>query len=81
MDREKKEAILSQPKWEQKVIREFRILQKAPTLALTNLMAEDDDTKLLEDQKKFMSLNSLVMYGATRKYAEILPATTKLASK
>jgi hypothetical protein len=81
MDREKKEAILSQPKWEQKVIREFRILQKAPTLALTNLMTEDDDTKLLEDQKKFMSLNSLVMYGATRKYAEILPATTKLASK
>ena len=28
-----------------------------------------------------MSLNSLVMYGATRTYAEILPATTKLASK
>jgi hypothetical protein len=44
-------------------------------------MAEDDDEKLLEDQKRFMSLNSLIMYGATRTYAEILPATTKLASK
>jgi hypothetical protein len=81
MDREKKEAILSQPKWEQKVIREFGISQKAPTPALTNLMAEDDDEKLLKDQKRFMSLNSLIMYGATRTYAEILPATTKLASK
>jgi hypothetical protein len=43
-------------------------------------MAEDDDAVLLKDQKKFMSLNSLVMYGATRTYPEILPAT-KLASK
>ncbi len=41
----------------------------------------DDEAVLLKDQKKFMSLNSLVMYGATRTYAEILPATTKLASK
>jgi hypothetical protein len=81
MDRKNKRAILSQPKWEQKVICEFETLRKAPTPALTNLMAEDDDAVLLKDQKKFMSLNSLVMYGATRTYPEILPATTKLASK
>ncbi len=82
MDREKKEAVLSQPKWEQKVIWEFGISQKTPTPALTNLMAEDNETKLLKDQKKFMSLNSLAMYGATRIYAEKkLPAATKLASK
>jgi hypothetical protein len=80
MDRKNKRAILSQPKWEQKVIREFETLRKAPTPALTDLMAEDDDAVLLKDQKKFMSLNSLVMYGATRTYPEILPAT-KLASK
>jgi hypothetical protein len=36
---------------------------------------------LLKDQKIFMSHNSLVMYGATRMYAEILPAATKLASR
>jgi len=81
MDRKNKRAILSQPKWEQKVIHEFETSKKAPTPALTNLMAEDDETILLKDQKKFMSLNSLVMYGATRTYPEILPATTKLASK
>ena len=63
------------------LIGEFGITQKAPNPALANLMAEDDDDKLLKDQKRFMSLNSLVMYGATRTYAEILPATTKLASK
>jgi hypothetical protein len=81
MDRKNKRAILSEPKWEQKVIREFETLRKAPTPALTNLMAADDDAVLLKDQKKFMSLNSLVMYGATRTYPEILPAMAKLASK
>jgi hypothetical protein len=81
MDRKNKRAILSQPKWEQKVIHEFETSRKAPTPALTDLMAEDDEAVLLKDQRKFMSLNSLVMYGATRTYAEILPATTKLASK
>jgi hypothetical protein len=81
MDRKNKRAVLSQPKWKQKVIREFETSRKAPTPVLTDLMAEDDEAVLLKDQKKFMSLNSLVMYGATRTYAEILPATTKLASK
>ncbi len=44
-------------------------------------MVEDDESPLLIDQERFMSLNSLMMYGATRMYAEILPAATKLASK
>ncbi len=81
MVRKNKRAILSQPKWEQKVIREFETLRKAPTPALVDLMAEDDEAIPLKDQKRYMSLNSLVMYKATRTYAEILPATTKLASK
>jgi hypothetical protein len=49
MDRKNKRAILSQTKWEQKVIHEFETLRKAPTPALTDLMAEDDDAVLLKD--------------------------------
>jgi hypothetical protein len=42
-----------QPKWEQKVIKEFEMLRKAPTPALMDLMAEDEESALLMDQKKF----------------------------
>jgi hypothetical protein len=44
-------------------------------------MAEDEESPLLKDERKYMSLNSLKMYGATRTYPELLPAATKPASK
>ena len=68
MDRKHKAAILTQPKWEQKVNTEFKVTRKAPTPALADLMAEVEELPFLpsQDQKKFMSLNSLMMYGATR---------------
>jgi hypothetical protein len=81
MDRENKQAVLSQPKWEQKVINEFQVAKQVPTPALSSLMAKDEESPLLKDKKRYMSLNSLMMYGATRTYPELLPATTKLASK
>ena len=41
MDRKHKAAILTQPKWEQKVNTEFKVTRKAPTPALADLMTED----------------------------------------
>ena len=37
MDRKHKPAILTQPKWVQKVNKEFKVTRKAPTLALADL--------------------------------------------
>ena len=67
----------------EKVNKEFKVPRKAPTPALADLMAEDEELPFLpsQDQKKFMPLNSLMMYGVTRTYPEILPATTKIRIK
>ena len=83
MDCKNKAAILTQPKWEQTVNKQFMVTRKAPITALADRMAEDEELPFLpsQDQKKYMSLNSLMMYGATRTYPESLSATIKLASK
>ena len=44
-------------------------------------MGDDDGSPLLEDQRKFMSLNSLLMFGATRTYPEIRPTVVRLSAK
>ncbi len=48
---------------------------------MIDLMADDEESELLQVQKRYMSLNSLMVYVATRTCPELLPATTKLASK
>jgi hypothetical protein len=44
-------------------------------------MGDDDTSPELTDQRKFMSLNSLLMFGAHRAYPEIRPAGIKNSTK
>jgi hypothetical protein len=66
MDRSKKRVILMQPKFVQSVIDTFGISNGVASPALNNMMADDDESELMKDQREFMSLNSLLMYGAMR---------------
>jgi hypothetical protein len=70
MDRQSKKVIVAQPKWVQQVINKFEVDKAAPTPAKDSLMGDDDTSPELTDQRKFMSLNSLLMYGAHRAYPE-----------
>jgi hypothetical protein len=81
MDRELKRVILTQPKFIQSVIDVFGVSKGAPSPALNNMMGDDDNSKLLNDQRRFMSFNSLLMYGAMRTYPEIKPAVIHLSTK
>jgi hypothetical protein len=53
MDHDKKCAILTQPKWEKKVLKEFKVEKKAPSPVLANLMATGSEeiyvTQLTDD--------------------------------
>jgi hypothetical protein len=44
-------------------------------------MGDDDVLPKLTDQRKFMSLNLLLMYGAHRAYPGIRPAVIKNSTK
>ena len=44
-------------------------------------MYERPDAKLLEDQRKFMSLNATLMYASKRTYPEISFPVTYLSSR
>lgn len=66
IDRNQKVAILAQPKWENNVLKKFDMDKKTPSPALVDFMADDEESELLKDHKRFMSLNSLMMYEATR---------------
>ena len=44
-------------------------------------MHEREDSKLLEDQRKFMSLNASLMYASKRTYPEISFAVVYLSSR
>ncbi len=70
MDRQSKKVIVTQPKWVQQVIDKFEVDKAAPTPAKDSLTGDDDTSPELTDQRKFMSLNSLLMYGAHRAYPE-----------
>jgi hypothetical protein len=81
IDREEKLVMLTQPKFVQSVIEKFEVSKAAPCPALSNMMGDDDTSALLKNQKAFMSLNSLLMYGAMRTYPEIRPAVIRLSTK
>jgi hypothetical protein len=81
MNCKRNEVIIKQPKWVAKVIKSFRPLKGAPTPAQSNLMGDNEDSPLLDDQHEFMSLNSLLMYGAHNAYPEIQPTVIKLSKK
>jgi hypothetical protein len=81
MDHETKRVILTQPKFIQSVIDVFGVSKGVPSLALNNMMGDDDNSKLLNDQRRFMSFNSLLMYGVTRTYPEIKLAVIRFSTK
>jgi hypothetical protein len=81
MDCKTKRVILTQPKLVQSVIDAFGVSKGAPSPALNNMMGDDDNSKLLNDQRQFMSFNSLLMYRAMRTYPEIKPAVIHLSTK
>jgi hypothetical protein len=81
MDCKMKRVILTQPKFVQSVIDAFGVSKGAPSPALNNMMGDDNNSKLLNDQRQFMSFNSLLMYGVKRTYPEIKPAAIRLSTK
>jgi hypothetical protein len=81
MDRVKKRVILTQPKFVQSVLDAFGVSKGAHSPALNNMMSDDEESPLLKNQREFMSLNSLLMYGAMRTYPEIRPAVIRLSTK
>ena len=81
MDRVGKRVLLSQRKFADKVAEAFGVSKGAPNPALSDVMGDDTNSKLLEDQRDFMSKNALLMFGATRTYPEIRPTVARLASK
>ncbi len=81
MDRIDKKVILTQPKNVDRIITAFGVDKGAPTPALANVMGDDDTSPLLQNQKQFMSLNSMLMFIGQRTYPEIRPAVIKLSTK
>jgi hypothetical protein len=63
------------------VIDAFKVIKGAPSPSLSDMMNDDEESPLLTNQKMFMLLNSLLMYGAMRTYPEIRPAVTRLSLK
>ena len=78
MDRDDKRVILTQPKNVESIITAFGVDKGAPTPALGNVMGDDDTSPLLQNQKQFMSLNSMLMFIGQRTYPEIRPNCYKI---
>jgi hypothetical protein len=81
MDHVKRRVILTQLKFVQSVLDAFGVSKGANSPALNNMMSDDEESPLLKKQREFMSLNSLLMYGAMRTYPEIRPAVIRLSTK
>jgi hypothetical protein len=62
MDIIDKKLILTQSKNVDRIITAFGVHKGAPTFALSNVMGDDDTSPLLQNQKQFMSLNSMLMF-------------------
>jgi hypothetical protein len=78
MDRKNRRVILMQPKFVQIVIDAFKVTKGAPSPNLNNMMNDDEEFSLVTNPKIFMSLNSLLIYGAKRTYPKIRPAVIRL---
>ena len=81
MDREKKRAIISQKRFVEKLAEVYGITKGAVTPATGDLLYEKEDSKLLGDQRRFMSLNATLMYASKRTYPEIAFPVVYLASR
>jgi hypothetical protein len=77
MDRIDKKVILTQPKNVDRIITAFGVGKGSPTPAPANVMGDDDASPLLQNQKQFMSLNSMLMCIGQSTYQESRPAVIK----
>ena len=71
MERDKRRAVINQKRFVTKLAEEFKISKTSVTPATGDLLYEKEGSKLLGDQRKFMSLNATLMYASKRTYPEI----------
>ena len=64
MERDKRRAVVNQKRFLEKLCDEFKVKKTAVTPATT----EPYDSKLLDNQRDFMSLNATLMYASKRTY-------------
>ena len=81
MERDKGRALINQKRFLDKLIDTYGITKTAITPATGDLMYVPEDSKLLEDQRKFMSLNATLMYASKRTYPEISYPVVYLSSR
>ena len=81
MDRNAKRAIVNQKRFVDKLAETYKITKTAVTPANADLLYEREDSKLLDDQRKFMSLNASLMYASKRTYPEVSFPVVYLASR
>ena len=82
MDRNAKRAIVNQKRFVDKLAETYEIITKtAVTPANADVLYEREDSKLLDDQRKFMSLNASLMYASKRTYPEVSFPVVYLASR
>ena len=81
MERAKGRAVINQKRFLDNLITTYGVTKTAVTPATGDLMYEREDSKLLEDQRKFMSLNATLMYASKRTYPEISFAVVYLSSR
>ena len=76
MERDKGRAVVKQKRFVDKLTEEFGV-----TPATAELLYEREDSKLMMDQRKLMTLNATLMYASKRTYPEISFSVVYLASK
>ena len=81
MNRERKRAVINQKHFLDNLISTYGVAKSAITPATGDLMYVPGDSKLLDDQRKFMSLNATLMYASKRTYPEISFAVVYLSSR
>ena len=71
MDRERKRTVINQKHILDNLFSTYGITKTAITPATGDLMYVQENINLLDDQRKFMSLNATLMYESKRTYPEI----------
>ena len=61
MERDNGRAVIRQKRFADKLTEEFKVAESAITPATADLLYEREDSELMKDQKKFMSLNATLM--------------------
>ena len=81
MERAKGRAVIDQKRFVNNLITTYGVTKTAVIPATGGLMYEREDSKqLLEDQRKFMSLNATLMYASRRTFLEISFSVIYLSS-